>query len=154
MDYNNADFKGKQENNIFRILYIFKRSLDEWGEKNVNTLREPEFHITYMPFFMNIDVSGISNNELAARMGVTKQGASRIVKGLISCGLVTAKKSKTDRRSSMLYLTEKGKQFQADAINKFDGLINGYIEMAGEKKYKTTIETLLKLIAYHDIHNH
>lgn len=149
MEYSNKNAENDYEDNIFRILYIFRRAVDEWAAQNI-VVNNPKFQITYIPFLLNIDPSGISNNELAERMRVTKQGASRIAKELIACDLVMAKKNAADARSTMLYLTEKGKKFRAEAMEKTRGLTAAYLTTVGSKKFDTTIETLQKLIRFHE----
>ncbi|HEK22044.1 MAG: hypothetical protein C0191_04580 [Mucilaginibacter sp.] len=139
-----------QERNIFRIFYVLKRALDDWGDHQLKLMGNPRFHITYMPFFMNIGLSGISNNELATLMGVTKQGASRIVKELIASGYVRSEKNDADARSYMLYLTIEGERFYNNINQIINLLEQDYTNDIGARNYNNTINGLLKLIAFHE----
>ncbi|SDE04988.1 DNA-binding transcriptional regulator, MarR family [Mucilaginibacter pineti] len=150
MESNKGTDRPDQERNIFRIFYVLKRALDEWGEHHLNLMHNPRFHITYMPFFMNIGLSGISNNELAMLMGVTKQAASRIVKELMASGYVRAEKNDIDQRSSMLYLTKAGEQFYIEVEQATKLLEQEYTKLIGVRNYDTTIDGLLKLIKFHE----
>ena len=150
MESNKVTDRPDQERNIFRIFYVLKRALDEWGEHHLNLMHNPRFHITYMPFFMNIGLSGISNNELATLMGVTKQAASRIVKELTASGYVRSEKKDVDHRSSMLYLTKEGEQFYTEVEQATKLIEQEYTKLIGAKNYNTTIDGLLKLIKFHE----
>lgn len=138
-----------QSRNIFMVMYVLDRALMEWFDKNGNLTTHPDFPMTYMPFFMEIGFTGISNNELAALMGISKQGTSRIVRALISSGLVRAEKSKADARLSMLYLTESGKSLFIEANKIVDQLYKEHVDVIGSNAYNATLDVLLKLIAYH-----
>lgn len=138
------------ERDIFRISYALERALDKWGEQYLIAINYPNFHTTYMPYFMQIVGStGISNNDLAIRMGVTKQAVSRIVKGLIASGLVRSEKSDTDGRSYTLHLTSEGEKFYGNAQKMIRQLVQHYLKTISAKDYNNTIDTLLKVIKFH-----
>jgi len=138
------------ERNLFRIVYVIKRTLDDWGEEHIKALNNPHLQSTFMPFFMNIGSSGASNSDLAALFRISKQGASRIVKGLEAAGLVRSEKSDKDGRSFMLYLTEEGKRLYKQQLGIMNDLSKDYMKLTGSKNYENMIDQLLKLIAYHN----
>ncbi|SEA63242.1 MarR family winged helix-turn-helix transcriptional regulator [Pedobacter hartonius] len=140
-----------RDRNIYRILYVLDRALEEWFKKNFDFSTYPDFQFTYLSFFMRIGLSGISNSELAALTGVTKQGASRIVKKLVSYDLVKAEKSTSDARLSKLYLTESGKLFYKEMDELTNELLIEHIKVVGAKKYHATIDTLIELTHYYQI---
>lgn len=138
------------ERDIFRISYALERALNKWGEQYLNAIDYPNFHTTYMPYFMQVIGSpGISNNDLAVRMGVTKQAVSRIIKGLIASGLIRSEKSDTDGRSSILHLTSEGEKFYGDAQKMIRQLVQQYQTTISANNYNRAIDTLLKIIKFH-----
>jgi len=150
MDHKEAIRNEDLERNLFRILYVLKRALDDWGEERIKALNNPHLQSTFMPFFMNIGSSGASNSDLAAMFKISKQGASRIVKGLEAAGLVRAEKSDKDGRSSMLYLTNEGQQFYQQQLGMLNDLKKDYMKLTGAKNYENAIDLLLNLIDYHN----
>lgn len=139
-----------RENNLFATLYILKRAMDEWGSKNIEQLGYGSFNMTYMPFFMNIGSEGISNNEIAEKMRVTKQAASRIVRELEASGMVRGEKSDSDGRSIKLYLTEEGQKFQDIVANEAVLLWKEYMKAVGRERYQIAMEVLEEIIDFHE----
>lgn len=139
-----------QEDNLFATLYILKRAMDDWGGRNIAHLGYESFNMTYMPFFMSIGSEGISNNEIAEKMRVTKQAASRIVRELEASGMVRGEKSDSDGRSVKLYLTEEGQKFQDLAANEAKQLKKEYVKAIGRERYETTVNVLNELIDFHE----
>ncbi|WP_374164296.1 MarR family winged helix-turn-helix transcriptional regulator [Arcticibacter sp. MXS-1] len=138
-----------QKKNLFRIVYMLKRALEDWGNERLKDVANPEFHLSYIPFFMHIGMQGASNNALAAKFNVTKQAASRIVKGLVASGLVRAEKSDKDARLSMLYLTREGERFYRKMLRRSDELNMMHIAKIGKDRYNEAIEVLLTLLEIH-----
>ncbi|TWV92219.1 MarR family winged helix-turn-helix transcriptional regulator [Chitinophaga pinensis] len=139
-----------KEDNLFATLYILKRAMDDWGSRNIAHWGYENFNITYMPFFMNIGSEGISNNEIAEKMRVTKQAASRIVRELEASGLVRGEKSDSDGRSVKLYLTEEGEKLQGIAMNEAKSLRKDYVKAIGRERYEIAETVLKELIDFHE----
>ncbi|QHS63633.1 MarR family winged helix-turn-helix transcriptional regulator [Chitinophaga agri] len=139
-----------REDNLFATLYILKRAMDDWGSRNVAQLGYGDFNMTYMPFFMNIGSEGISNNEIAEKMRVTKQAASRIVRELEASGMVRGEKSDSDGRSVKLFLTEEGQKFQDLVANEAILLWKQYMKTVGRERYQTAMEVLKEIITLHE----
>ena len=59
---------------------------------------------------------GISAQEIAVFFGLSKQHVSLILEKLEASGLVSRRKSKKDRRSSEILLTEAGRSYYADHL--------------------------------------
>lgn len=151
MEYQEGMPDDDLERNLFRIVYVLKRAQDDWGDRHVKAMNNPHLQSTFMPFFMSIGSSGASNGDLAATFKISKQGASRIVKGLEASGLVWSEKSNKDGRSSMLYLTAEGQRFYKEQLDIMNELKKDYMKLTGAKNYENAINLLLKLIEYHSI---
>src|SRR5258707_547337 len=68
------------------------------------------FKLGYIPFLMNIDPEGITNSDLAKKFSVTKQATSKILNELADLHYITDEPHGADGRSSIVFLTEKGKK--------------------------------------------
>ena len=136
-----------------KLVYLLKRSIDEWSMKKLCRMDNPEFNNAHIPFFMSIGTTGITNNALAAKMSVSKQAASKIVKELEATGMVRNEKSKDDARAVMLYLTPKGEKFYAHLKSQVEHLENEYKKVVGVKNYEAAIDVMLKLVKFHEDYN-
>lgn len=143
-----TDFEDR-DRNIFWILYVLDKALEEWFNESFDFSTYPDFQFTYLSFFMRIGLSGISTSELALLTGVTKQGTGRIVRKLVSYKLVKAEKSDSDARLLRLYLTESGKKFYQQMDEMTNELLAEHIKVVGAKKYHTTVDTLIELTHYY-----
>lgn len=135
---------------IFKLLYILKRQTDKLAASKIATLVPGDFNITFMPYFMNIGLEGISNHDLVHKIMVTKQGVSKTVKELERLGLVYTGKSETDARSLMIYLTEEGKNLHEAVVKMADEATDNYIKLIGAKKYEQFIDTVIKISEWHE----
>lgn len=142
--------KNDTERVIFRLVYILKRLTDKWTSLNLAKITSADFNVTFLPYFMNIGESGISNHDLVKMIKVTKQGVSKTVKELENLGLVYTVKSETDARSIMIYLTEDGRALYEVTKDAAFNLHGEYRKLVGSKNLETTIDTLIKIIDFHE----
>jgi DNA-binding MarR family transcriptional regulator len=136
-----------------KLVYLLKRLLDEWMGKKLCRIDQPGFNSAHLPLFMTIGKTGISNNELAAKMNVTKQGASKIVKELEAINMVTSEKSPDDARVVMLRYTPEGEAFYHNLKNQVMDLETQYKKVVGTKNYEIAIDVMLKLVQFHEENN-
>ncbi len=99
---------------------------------------------------MSIGTKGISNSKLAAKLSITKQAASKVIKELEELKLVRSEKCSTDARSMMLFLTDDGIGFYEHIKNQMILLEEEYKKVVGAKNYETAVNVMLKLIDYHE----
>jgi DNA-binding MarR family transcriptional regulator len=102
---------------------------------------------------MSIGTSGISNNELAEKLNVTKQATSKIIKELESINMVRSEKSHTDARSVMLFLTSEGEKYYEYVKTQINQLEEQYKKLVGPKNYEIAIDVMLQLIHFHEQQN-
>ncbi|MCO5935464.1 MarR family winged helix-turn-helix transcriptional regulator [Mucilaginibacter sp. RB4R14] len=136
-----------------KLVYLLKRLLDEWMSKKLCRIDQPGFNSAHLPLFMSIGKTGISNNELAAKMNVSKQATSKIVKELEAINMVRSEKSADDARVVMLYFTTEGEAFYYNLKSQVADLENEYKKVAGTKNYEIAIEVMLKLVKFHEENN-
>ena len=109
----------------------------------------PDMKVGYMAFLMNIGSEGITNNDLAKKIRVTKQAMSKTSKELQALNLIELSPNPDDARSSLISLTDHGLKMVIHARIKLNELTEKYIEVIGKKKYREMLETLNKVIHIH-----
>ncbi len=136
-----------------KLVYLLKRFMDEWNEKKLCRVHYPGFNYAQLPLFMSIGTSGISNNELADKLNVSKQAASKIIKELEGINMVRSQKSQSDARSVMLFLTDDGEKYYQYVKRQIMQLEEEYKKLVGAKNYEIAIDVMLKLIHFHEQQN-
>lgn len=137
------------KHNFGRILSHLKRSFDEWALSHLSKEGYPEVKMAYMPFLMNIEIDGITNNTLAQKLRVSKQAMSKTLKELEKLNLIEAKPHPTDARSSIILLTQYGMKMVIHTRKKLDKLTKDYIDILGKKKFFDMIDSLNTIIEIH-----
>jgi len=133
-----------------KLLYILKRLSYDWYVTKLCHANVNDFNNAHLPVFMSIGTNGIFNGQLAAKLNITKQAASKVVKELEELKLVRSEKCSTDARSMMLYLTDDGIRFHEHIKNQMTLLEDEYKKVVGAKNYETAVNVMLKLIDYHE----
>jgi DNA-binding MarR family transcriptional regulator len=136
-----------------KMVYLLKRFIDDWSGKKLCTVHQPGFNSAHLPLFMSIGTDGISNNALAAKLNVTKQATSKIIKELESLNMVKSEKSTDDARVVMLHLTPEGERFYQYLRSQVETLENEYKRQVGAKNYEIAIDVMSKLIKFHEGYN-
>lgn len=145
-------FEEKRDSNWQGLIFNFRKHLDIWAHNNI----KPDWgnmKLSYMPVIFNITVDGSTVADLARESMIVKQTISRTVKELEENGMITARQNDNDKRSEVLELTKKGKQFVLEANIEASKLYDTYKELVGEKKLDIALEVINKLIAYHETLN-
>ena len=137
------------KHNFARVLSHLKRSFDEWALAHLSKEGYPEVKMAYMPFLMNIEIEGTTNNELAQKLRVSKQAMSKTLKELEKLNLIEAKPNPTDARSSIILLTQYGMKMVIHTRKKLDNLTKDYIAVIGKKKFYDMIDSLNIIIDIH-----
>ena len=138
-----------KEYNFARALSHLKKHFDEWCTGNLSREGYPDMKVGYMAFLMNIGSEGITNNELAKKIRVTKQAMSKTSKELQKLNLIALNPNPDDARSSLITLTDYGLKMVINARLKLNELTKQYIEIIGKKKYIETLDTMNKMIRVH-----
>lgn len=84
----------------------------------------------------------LSMNDLAEKIGKTPQTVTTLVQKLISMGYVEKKKSESDRRTIMVNLTEKGREFEPILVSVSEKIF----ETQYEGMSKQEVEILRRLL--------
>lgn len=134
---------------IYKWIYMLKLLTNKAASEKLEKMSPGGFNMTFMPYFMNIGMDGVSNHDLVEMIMVTKQGVSKTVKELERLGLVYTGKSETDARSIMIFLTEEGKALYAAITEMTEYMTDEYRKLVGAKKYEQFIDTLIKITEWH-----
>lgn len=136
-----------------KLVYLLKRFMDEWNEKKLCREHYPDFNYSQLPLFMSIGTSGISNNELAEKLNVSKQATSKIIKELEGMNMVRSEKSPSDARAVMLFLTPDGEKYYQYVKTQINDLEEQYKKLVGARNYEIAIDVMMKLINFHEKNN-
>lgn len=136
-----------------KLIYLLKRFIDEWSSKKMCVANNLGFNSAHLPLFMTIGTTGISNNELAAKLNVSKQATSKIIKELETLNMVKSDKSPDDARVVMLYMTDEGTKFYHYLKGQVTELETMYKKEVGAKNYEIAIDVMLKLVKFHEGYN-
>ena len=138
-------FRVTRERAMGRLTWRLKRYMDGFIEPKLHALGFADFKMSYLMFLVNIEEHGITNNELARKACVTKQMMSKIVGLLETEGYIYTEKNPTDSRSSIIFLSARGKELflalracMQEARDKFDGIV-------GHDRMEQLIDTMLLL---------
>lgn len=133
-----------------KLINILKRHFDAWATAQLAAHGYEDFKMGYMPLLMNIHPEGITNNELAKKAKVTKQAMSKVVKELIEGSYIETEVHGTDRRSTILFLTQKGKKLVITAKSKVLDLEKEYEAVLGKRKFEELKNLLFTLANHHE----
>jgi DNA-binding MarR family transcriptional regulator len=136
-----------------KMVYLLKRFIDDWSGKKLCVGHQQGFNSAHLPLFMSIGTTGISNNALAAKLNVTKQATSKIIKELEGLNMVKSEKSADDARVVMLHLTAEGEKFYQYLRSQVETLEDQYKKQVGAKNYEIAIDVMSKLIKFHEGYN-
>ena len=143
----NTEYDDKE--NFARLISIAKRHLDIWSLQNIK-LANAEMKLSFLPVIFNIGPDGNTNTELSNKSLVFKQAMSRTLKELEEIGMITSTTTTNDKRSNKINLTREGKEFIQESTGKLSGMVKEYVDLVGEKDFKTTLKVLSKIIDFHE----
>ncbi|CAN5305748.1 hypothetical protein BH09BAC3_BH09BAC3_36600 [soil metagenome] len=133
-----------------KLTSRLKKHLDIRMEHILHQKGYRNFKLSYFPFLMNIDLEGITNNDLSKRFGVTKQATSKMLGELTDLKYITTEPHGEDGRRSIVFLTERGKKFVIEAKHCMEKLTNEYRLLLGKKEYETMIDMMIQIAEYNE----
>lgn len=136
-----AASRGLLPNLMVLTHYIQKNTL----EKLVESGRYGKLSLAYEGYISLLAERDYAPGELASRLGVSKQLASKTIRDLERQGLIARHKHPSDSRSSLLSLTDKGLQLLRDGIETTNALHEQFAEELGAESLKQLIAIVEKL---------
>ncbi|QFZ77216.1 MarR family transcriptional regulator [Streptomyces fagopyri] len=98
--------------------------------------------------FTRLAPDGATVTELAAHLGVTKQGASQLVDELVRKGYVERHPHPGDARARLIVLTERGWACTRAAEESAAEAVQPWVELLGEGEVGVLRERLLRIAPY------
>jgi DNA-binding MarR family transcriptional regulator len=138
---------------LAKLVNLLKRHLDDWVEDILICPTHLDFNKSHLTLLMSIGTKGISNNELAGKLNISKQATSKVIKDLEAINLVKSFKSDSDARSVTLCLTDQGINLHGHILNQIAVLEQDYKKLVGAKNFETAINVLMKINEYHEKRN-
>lgn len=133
-----------------KMLYVLKKLSDDWLFSKLCHGNCESFNNAHLPLLFSISDEGISNSKLAAKLSISKQAASKVIKELEEQNLVQTEKCPNDARSSNIFLTAKGKQLQNHIKTQVMEMEEQYMKVLGAKNYNIAMDAMQKLIDFHE----
>lgn len=109
----------KRPDSLARLINLFKKDIDLRITQRIQERGYKNFKLGDMVLLVHIDAQGTINNDLARKARISKQAMSKVVKNLEAENYISTRKHDTDNRASIIFLTEKGKEFM---INVYEGV--------------------------------
>jgi DNA-binding MarR family transcriptional regulator len=117
--------------------------------ENFNKEGYSDIKIAHVPVIMNIGLEGITNTELSKRLKISRQAMSKTIRELQHLNYIIVKPSEKDKRSLLLFLSDRGMKMVVTAKKRVNKLTNTYKERVGDKKFDQTVSVLLDLLELH-----
>ncbi|MEO8761489.1 MAG: MarR family transcriptional regulator [Bacteroidia bacterium] len=133
-----------------KAISKLKKHFDMWLSEQLLAHNIDDFKHAYMPLIMNIDVNGITNTDLAKRACITKQGMSQVVKELEEKKYIKIQANPDDKRSSIIYLTDKGKEFILTCRGRQKELHANLQKRLGKKNFEMILDGMFEVVNYHE----
>lgn len=133
----------KRPDSLARLINLFKKDIDLRITQKILDRGYKNFKLGDMVLLVHIDPHGTINNDLARKARISKQAMSKVVKNLEAENYIGTRKHDTDNRASIIFLTEKGKEFMINVYEAVDEIQALYEEIIGSEAL-TTLKTILK----------
>lgn len=121
--------------------YVQKIAMD----KLLASRRYENLNLAFEGYITLLAERDYSPGELAARLGISKQACSKTIGELESLGLLERRKNPADSRSSLLSLTDKGRQLLLDGVQVTNEMYQQFAAAVGEEVLHRTVQILQKL---------
>lgn len=132
-----------------KAISKLKKHFDAWVAEQLLSHNIADFKHAYMPLIMNIDVDGVTNTDLAKRAGITKQGMSQVVQELEEKKYIKIQANPDDKRSSIIHLTNKGKEFILTCRARQKELHADLQKRLGKKNFEAILDGMFEVVDYH-----
>ncbi|NLR82713.1 MarR family winged helix-turn-helix transcriptional regulator [Chitinophaga eiseniae] len=133
----------KRPDSLARLINQFKKDMDQRITERIQERGYKNFKLGDMVLLVHIDPHGTINNDLARKARISKQAMSKVVKNLEAENYISSRKHDTDNRASLIFLTEKGKEFMINVYEAVYEIQAGYEAIIGADAL-SDLKTILK----------
>ncbi|OBZ13139.1 MarR family winged helix-turn-helix transcriptional regulator [Bacillus sp. FJAT-26390] len=142
--------KDKYEN-VGQLIEVFQRfGRADWRKKTMWGGLKPS-EIRMLICVKQSNDKGIANtnvSEISKLLQVTSPTVTQMLNSLIAAGYVLRSADKTDRRITEITLTDKGEQLAIKAIERFQTIFTGMIDMLGKEQSDQLVGMLNQVFDY------
>lgn len=114
-------------------------------DKLMASERYEKLSLAYVGYISLLAEGDFSPGELAAKLNVSKQVCSKVIRELQKLDLIERRKNPQDNRSSVLSLTGKGWQLLQDGLEATNGILQQFTELLGATRLEKLTGVLEKL---------
>ncbi|MGR6874819.1 MarR family winged helix-turn-helix transcriptional regulator [Pseudomonas sp. HK3] len=104
-------------------------------------------HFVVIPY---VDDKGIRATEIARQAGVSKQAVSKLIDELVDNDYLEIKADPADKRASLVFISEKGREFLQLAIAHTKNIEKKWATKVGEKDFATMKLAMRKILLNDD----
>lgn len=108
-------------NNLFQLVFAFEKKLVKPSEQIIKENLSP---FQFASLFTLRDKS-MSRNELACELGISKQQLTPIIDKLLDCEFIMREQDTIDKRSIILSITNRGKEF----LSEQESYVSNYLKV-------------------------
>jgi DNA-binding MarR family transcriptional regulator len=137
-------------NNLIVLVSKLRRQLDAQIEAEVHYRGYKSFKSSHLPIYLLLFKEGSTTVQIAEACGVSKQASSKLLKEMSELGLVKTQINKSDRRSSIVLLSAKGKRTATEVRKCLNNLTENYKTLMGKSKFEHLVELLDVLWILHE----
>lgn len=101
---------------LARLLAMAMRAMVDEIHDGLRSAGHPDLRPAHGFVLNAVGATGTTAGELAALLGMTKQGAAKIVDTLVALGYVRRREHSVDRRARLLTLTARGQAALTEAV--------------------------------------
>ena len=116
------EFERRKRESTGQLLLRAARLVNERAVGRVRAEGRPDLRPVHMTLMPHLDMEGTRLTELAARMGISKQGASQIVADLEEMGIVERRRDPSDGRARLVCFTRRGEEALLDGLGVLERL--------------------------------
>ena len=139
-------YMAQRQRSLIRLIALLKKDMDARIMEMLQQKGYTNFKLGDLPLIFNIQPEGTINNELAKRARISKQAMSKVVKNLEAGGYILTRKHENDNRSSIIFLTDNGKQLIITATESFLEIQEIYTDVIGQQDTEALKDILGKLV--------
>lgn len=140
-EYSGAFYQGPIAHLMVVTHFVQKVTLEKLAEGQ----RDGKLNLAYEVYISLLAEENYPPGELAAKLGISKQACSKIIKELETLGLIERRKNPQDSRSSLLSLTDKGRQLLQDSIKASNEIYRRFATEVDGDRLQQLVEILEKL---------
>lgn len=120
-----------RDRSLGRLLLKLERKFTQAVIEALEARGIRDLKMAHIPVLGHIDASGSRAVEVAAKAGISKQAAGKVIDALIKSGLVRTEPDPEDSRARIVYFTDNGTRLLEAALAETDLVERAWAEKIG-----------------------